>query len=820
VASPASLPEAIGVGTTTTSDAIASFSLWGRSPFGEIKPDISAPGASVRSALPGGGYGIMSGTSMAAPHMSGAVALVLSANPRLIGKTDIIKNLFMMTAAPKSYATSCGNEGPGNVPNNAFGHGRIDAYAAVAQAHDPVPWLTVQPISGGVAAGAARVVTLTLDAAGLDVQNYTANLVITSNDPDSGRIVVPVSLNVTSSGPQIARVTISNLRDVNASVSWITTAETDGEARYGTSPEALTNVAYDDRGAGTRDDVHHVTLSGLSPLTTYYFFVRSDGVADINAGSYYSLTTGASLGVPASDSVYGRVFRADGTTPAENALVYVQVLQNDRSGSGGESALLSGLTDGSGYWRDAKTGGALNLAAVRTRDGAGYFSYSPNGDAVRIRVEGGSDCNGLIQVDTGNDAPAPDITLSCLAMMDLDITNGWDVLVLTAPPIGGADAEWLLDQISQQGGNGPELVRWLNNDWSSHLHNLPFGNFDLDANQPYFLHATTRSLVRVPSGIIPMQSNAITLTTGWNFVALPLLTDPLNAEAVCNQISAQGGAVREIARWDAAAGNWASHICGLPFGDFCLTPGRGYFIRAQANSTWSPQPGAQCRPTSAAIGVRQSPAAPAASSAVRITNVRDTSFTISWLTDQPATGQVRYGTGPTDLANTAGDDRGAQIVSHTHFVTLGGLAPETTYYAALVAGGEVYTMTTGPTLAIPAVHTIYGRVLQSDGVTPAAGSLVYITLADGDGHDSPGAAAALSAITDAAGYWALNLGGARTSGKDAYFAYGDGDTLSLAAWHEPIVQASQTISVSNAAPAPDLTLRRAGKVYLPLVIRP
>ena len=127
--------EVFTVGAVDEGGEVASFSSRGPVVVDgseRVKPDIIAPGVEVLSSLPGSSYGVNDGTSMAGPHVAGVVALLWSAQPRLIGDIDRTERIIVDTARP--YAGSRAGCFDGDVPNSAFGYGIMDAYAAVQAA--------------------------------------------------------------------------------------------------------------------------------------------------------------------------------------------------------------------------------------------------------------------------------------------------------------------------------------------------------------------------------------------------------------------------------------------------------------------------------------------------------------------------------------------------------------------------------------------------------------------------------------------------------------------------------------------------------------
>lgn len=213
-ASPANNPEAFAVGATDNADLIYAYSSRGPSACGETQtvfPEVVAPGVNVHTSDPGGGYYDATGTSLAAPHAAGALALLLSAFPNL-------------TAADQQAALINGARdlGPGGADND-FGYGRLDALAAyqwLAAGGAPTPTPTATPVpvvemhvaridmavvpNGGPWYHAEATVTVT-DAGGAPVGGATVTGNFSGDSSGSASGVTNSSGQVTLLSPQAKR---------------------------------------------------------------------------------------------------------------------------------------------------------------------------------------------------------------------------------------------------------------------------------------------------------------------------------------------------------------------------------------------------------------------------------------------------------------------------------------------------------------------------------------------------------------------------------------------------------------------------------------
>jgi subtilisin family serine protease len=118
---PAKYDQVIAVGATDANNEIASWSSRGS------ELELAAPGVSIYSTYKGGTYATLSGTSMACPHVTGTVALILQKNPGLT--PNEVRGIL------RGSAVDPGSEGW----DSTYGYGLVNAFEAVENTPQPSP---------------------------------------------------------------------------------------------------------------------------------------------------------------------------------------------------------------------------------------------------------------------------------------------------------------------------------------------------------------------------------------------------------------------------------------------------------------------------------------------------------------------------------------------------------------------------------------------------------------------------------------------------------------------------------------------------------
>lgn len=184
---PSIYPESYTIGAIDAGTGmLAAFSGRGPVKIGEkliVKPDVAAPGVRVRSALRTGSYGSSSGTSMATPHVAGAVALLWSAFPDLRGQIETTERILNQSAVPVPD-TQCGSDG---VPNNLYGFGRLDIKAAFELASTR---LSAADLVFGMRGGSGSVAVEALPGVKWKVESLNDWIAVTSGAEAAGAGIV------------------------------------------------------------------------------------------------------------------------------------------------------------------------------------------------------------------------------------------------------------------------------------------------------------------------------------------------------------------------------------------------------------------------------------------------------------------------------------------------------------------------------------------------------------------------------------------------------------------------------------------------------
>lgn len=194
---------------------------------------------------------------------------------------------------------------------------------------------------------------------------------------------------------------------------------------------------------------------------------------------------------------------------------------------------------------------------------------------------------------------------------------------------------------------------------------------------------------------------------------------------------------------------------------------------------------------------------------VRISNIADNKFNVSWVTTDKSAGLIEWGVLGEKLTHTARDERdsGGMGLYTTHYVTIAGLQPSTQYAFRIMSGergerrfdnnGSPYTTTTGPVIALtPSSESLYGVVQLATGAG-AEGALVYLTL--------PGSGVA-STLVPSSGKYTFTLSTIRSGDGRSYVKYDPTASIVSVSALSDKAESIVNVSLANSAPVPTITL--------------
>jgi hypothetical protein len=192
---------------------------------------------------------------------------------------------------------------------------------------------------------------------------------------------------------------------------------------------------------------------------------------------------------------------------------------------------------------------------------------------------------------------------------------------------------------------------------------------------------------------------------------------------------------------------------------------------------------------------------------IKITNIADDQFTVSWITQEPTVGQVKFGL-TTKLESTAKDDRdkltGEQTDYNTHFITVRSLSAEKKYYFKIESdkrlfdnNGQPYEVILSPKIGTPGEAKIVSGKVFNINNKPAKSAIVYLSSSN---------IAPASTLTDKEGRWAIYLNKARTTDLKSYAQFDPEATILNIEADSGLETATATTITKNAFPVPDIIL--------------
>jgi subtilisin family serine protease len=349
--SPARAASAVTVGSTTSSDARSSFSNYGSC------LDIFAPGSGITSAwyTSSSATNTISGTSMASPHVAGALALYLQANPSASPATA--RNA-LVAAGTTGKVTSAGSGSPNVLLYSVFGGG------GGGDTTSPTTSIT-SPASGATVSGTTTVSANASDNVGVSRVELFVDGLLTATDTSS-----PYSFSWDTA-------TVANGSHT------LTTRAYDAAGNAGTSAGVGVTVSNATGGGqlvvngGFEGSASPWSLAGNAYWSTGGYARSGTGYAILGAYNNASGTTSQTVSIPASDPA-NLTFWLNVTTTESLSTAYDYLYVEVRSTSGGLLGTIGSFSNRDGTSIGSYSQRSFSLAAWR-------------GQTVRLQFRGTTD---------------------------------------------------------------------------------------------------------------------------------------------------------------------------------------------------------------------------------------------------------------------------------------------------------------------------------------------------------------------------------------------------------------------------------------------
>lgn len=201
---------------------------------------------------------------------------------------------------------------------------------------------------------------------------------------------------------------------------------------------------------------------------------------------------------------------------------------------------------------------------------------------------------------------------------------------------------------------------------------------------------------------------------------------------------------------------------------------------------------------------------------VRVSNITESSFNVSWVTNTKIEGSVNWNNSSSNLKNNRDDF--VKYPSYTHSVKIDNLTPSTDYYFNIISNerafnnnGTPWQLKTAPEkIARSHSEVISGSVLDEYNF-PATNALVYVTV---------GGSSLLSTTTSSSGSWILSISDSRTQNLKDYITIDENNTLiEIFVQAGPSGNASAQIYPVSAKPVPSITLGKT-HIYKTINLKP